>query len=199
MKLFGQYLIDKGHVSQKQLLECLIEQSNLMQSIPKLCFDHKILEENDIFEILKSQATSKKDFVTLATDMGLWSQEKQDKLEAESKKSRPKIGQLLIEKGIIPNEKLAQILADYFVVCDQEKAAIAESIQIRISEQIRMTTTDFLALREIMALAESIGNLDLHFDFIEFIFKYESGHEKEACEKDRLALLQKYAAPAKAA
>lgn len=192
MKLFGQYLVEKGHVTQRQLLECLIEQSNLMHSVPKVCLEHSLLEDKDIFDILRQQAYSKKDFVTIATDMGLWTDEKQKKLEEESQKSRPLIGELLLSKGYLQAEKMSNILAEFFQAYEAEKELLNRKIQDLITKELSSNQTDFLNIREIMSLADLAGDADLNFILVEFIFKHESNDDLAAREKDKQTMLAPY-------
>lgn len=192
MKLFGQYLVEKGHVTQRQLLECLIEQSNLMHSVPKICMDHNLLSDSDIFDILRQQAYSKKDFVTIATDMGLWTDEKQKKLEDESQKSRPLIGELLLNKGYLQTEKMSHVLAEFFQACEAEKELLSKKIHELVQKELSAKETDFLNIREIMSLADLIGDTDLNFNLVEFVFKHESNDDLESREKDKQAVLAPY-------
>ncbi len=111
--MFGQHLVSKGLITEKQLFIALEQQQQSCVSIGRLAFQEQILELDQIIEILERQEGSQMLFGELAVVLGMFTPEQRDHLVAIQKESTPPLGQVLAELGMLDVEVLEGELEAY--------------------------------------------------------------------------------------
>jgi hypothetical protein len=107
-------LIDRGLLSEGDLIRALEEQETTRISVGRLAFEQGELELDDIVAILERQREgSKMRFCALAVQMGLLEDHKRKRLLELHEESKPPLGQILISMGLLAPEIVAEELDAY--------------------------------------------------------------------------------------
>jgi hypothetical protein len=114
MKLFGEFLVERGLVSEKDLVDAIIEQISLTPSLPVLVHQYGLLTHGELIRALGHQARSKKDFKSACQELGLWTDLHEAKVEELLAALRIPIGQILIKKNLLSFEVLRRSLDEFF-------------------------------------------------------------------------------------
>jgi hypothetical protein len=104
---FTEYLIEQNLLSTDQVVEAMLIQLKTQPSNSELVYDLGIFSNNNFLKILLNQQMANSDFITSAKNLGLWSQEIEEKLVKKIKNLEPKLGDILIQKGYIEFEKIS--------------------------------------------------------------------------------------------
>ncbi len=110
--LFGQYLYHAGHISFMNLIDAIIWQRGTRDSYGKIAKGWGILKHEDIILILKNQKPSEK-FGECALRLCLITPIQQIDILNEQRKKQRLIGEFFIEKGILPLDKLQDIMIKF--------------------------------------------------------------------------------------
>ena len=124
MKLFGEFLVERGIITQFQLLEALIDQMRVLPPVCELVFQSKILTDEANLKILKEQSVRQTGYVEAASSLGFWTPEIATKLEELSAKQRIPLGAILIRKGFSKTENLSKALDEFVeeIIPEEPKA-----------------------------------------------------------------------------
>lgn len=115
MKLFGEFLVEKGHIQEDILVQAIVQQVSLLPSAPEIILQRKLLPHNQLLAILKHQAQWQTDFSMSAQALGLWSPELRSAILKSIAEVRMPLGQILINMGALEAEALPHLLDEYFV------------------------------------------------------------------------------------
>ena len=110
---FGQYLINRGKVSEEDILDALDIQKRQTVPVGKIALAQKILTRKQVLKILNAQADTTKYFGEVAIELGYLSKEDIDKLLKIQNKKRPRIGEILIAMQKIDENTLNEELENY--------------------------------------------------------------------------------------
>lgn len=123
MKLFGEFLVEKGLLSEQQLLESVIEQLSVLPSVPEVLHKHGLLSHADLLKALKYQTKHKVDFVRACRILNVWTAQLESTVQQIVDEQREPIGQIFIKKGLLDSDQLTQALQDFFhnLAADQLK------------------------------------------------------------------------------
>lgn len=113
-KLFGEYLVDKGLISEDQLLDALIAQIEEQSSVVKIVRDLDLIKKTDILKVLKQQVKDQTSFLETASKMSLWNADKNLKLFEFMSTERTPLGEILVGKKYLDIGKLTSALDDFF-------------------------------------------------------------------------------------
>ena len=117
---FGEYLIEKGHVSMQQVLDALDRQREMIVTIGRLARREKILSDDQIYMILNRQTETHTPFGEAAVEMGFLSDEQLQELLA-LQLNRPKIGEILVSMNAISKDKMEEELVSFIEIRKQQE------------------------------------------------------------------------------
>lgn len=118
--LFGEFLLDQGLVKEEELVSALDEQQKNKMPLGQMAVQKGLLDSKDLYKVLTEQRKRLRDandFGRIAMEMGLLKEEQVNELVESQSTTNELLGNLLVGKGILPREKLVQLLRDYNSVC----------------------------------------------------------------------------------
>ena len=135
-KYFGEFLVEKGVITEENLVDALIEQ---IASTPPLCqviSQKKILPTNKVFEAFRFQQDHQVEFMQACKSIGVWTQEVQVKTSSFLDEIRKPLGHILVSKGLIDLKKLTNMLDEF--LSELSLAPIKESESISVSAPVKI-------------------------------------------------------------
>jgi hypothetical protein len=112
-KYFGEFLVEKGVITEENLVDALIEQ---LANTPPLCQvirQKKILPTQKIFEAFRFQQDNQVEFMQACKAIGSWTQEVQERVFTSLDEIRKPLGHILVSKGLIDLKKLTNMLDEF--------------------------------------------------------------------------------------
>jgi hypothetical protein len=112
-KYFGEFLVEKGVITEENLVDALIEQ---LANTPPLCQvirQKKILSTQKIFEAFRFQQDNQVEFMQACKAIGSWTQEVQERVFTSLDEIRKPLGHILVSKGLIDLKKLTNMLDEF--------------------------------------------------------------------------------------
>ena len=122
-KYFGEFLVEKGVITEENLVDALIEQ---LANTPPLCqviHQKKILSSAKIFEAFRFQQDNQVEFMQACKAIGAWTQEVQEKAFNSLDDIRKPLGHILVSKGLIDLKKLTNMLDEFLSQLSMAPAA----------------------------------------------------------------------------
>jgi hypothetical protein len=122
-KYFGEFLVEKGVITEENLVDALIEQ---LANTPPLCqviHQKKILSSAKIFEAFRFQQDNQVEFMQACKAIGAWTQEVQEKAFNCLDDIRKPLGHILVSKGLIDLKKLTNMLDEFLSQLSMAPAA----------------------------------------------------------------------------
>ncbi len=110
---FGQYLVQRGVISQLQLQEALALQERQNQLLGALAAARGYMQEDHIRETIQRQKTLDLPFGTVAVRLGFLSPRQLDDLLFTQNVHTTHVGEALMELGHLSNEVFSRVLQDY--------------------------------------------------------------------------------------
>lgn len=110
---FGQYLVQRGMISQVQLQEALALQERRNQLVGTLAAARGYMREEQIRETIRRQKTLDLPFGTVAARLGFLSPRQLDDLLFTQNVHTTHVGEALMELGHLSNEAFSRMLQDY--------------------------------------------------------------------------------------
>ncbi len=111
VKFFGQYLLEKGRISNDQLLDAVEYQNSTNARLGTLAIERGVLSEDQVREVNQQQKTTDRLFGDLAVDLGYLTPDQLADLVEIQKTARLFLGEALVEKGFMTPEELERELA----------------------------------------------------------------------------------------
>ena len=114
--LFGEFLLGQGLVKEDELVSALDEQQQNKMPMGQMAVQKGFLDSKSLFKVLTEQRKRLRDandFGVIAIEMGLLNQGQIDELVESQSTTNELLGNLLVGKGIVPREKLVEILREY--------------------------------------------------------------------------------------
>lgn len=112
-RLFGNFLVEQGYITQEQLLTAIVHQLKVTPSTAEVVFEKKLLgipEQLLIFEIQQRKGL---DYRSAAKEANLWGDSLFESVSSIIQKMRPPLGEVLTELQFIAAEMLAEALNSY--------------------------------------------------------------------------------------
>jgi hypothetical protein len=113
MKLFGEYLIEKGIVTEKALLSALIEQIKLSPSVCEIVFQDALIPPADLLRAITIQSKKQIGFMEACKELGLWTDEVMNLVKSKASAARTPVGQILIKQGAATFDVLTHALDEF--------------------------------------------------------------------------------------
>ncbi len=118
--LFGEFLLNQGLVKEDDLVSALDEQQQNKMPMGQMAVQKGLLDSKDLFKVLTEQRKRLRDandFGRIAMEMGMLNETQVNELVESQTTTNELLGNLLVGKGILPREKLVQVLRDFNSVC----------------------------------------------------------------------------------
>lgn len=112
-KYFGEFLVEKGVISQENLVDALIEQIATTPPLCQVIYQKKILPTTKVFEIFRYQQDQQVEFIQACKSLGVWTKEVQDRAFETIDELRKPLGHILVSKGLIDLKKLTHMLDEF--------------------------------------------------------------------------------------
>ena len=125
-KFFGQFLVEKGYITQSQLLDALEHQQNHIVRLGEVAIKNGYMTTAQVETVNHEQRRTDKFFGELALDMGFLTREQLDKTITIQKYSHIFLGEILIEKGILTHDQTIKYLFEFQE--DQKPIASLEDV-----------------------------------------------------------------------
>jgi len=113
--MFGKHLVDRGLLTEKQLLDALEKQSSTHSSAGRVAFELGFFDLNQVLEVIAEQESGDGSlrFCAQAVALGLLTSDQRLELLAAQGDSRIPLGQTLVTMGLLSPDKVTQELDDY--------------------------------------------------------------------------------------
>ena len=113
MPRFGQYLINNDIVTETMVMEALVIQQKRQENIARLAISKKYLSVKQVLTVFNRLADSSASFTDMAENLGYLTVSEVDMLKQQQRQSRPKIGEILVEMGVLKPATLDVMLEKY--------------------------------------------------------------------------------------
>lgn len=113
IKFFGQYLLEKGRVSNQQLLAAVEHHNGKNLRIGAISVNMGFLTDDQVIDVLERQRTTDKLFGELAVGLGYLGIGQLQEVLDEQRKSRIFIGEAFVALGILDREQLDNELVQF--------------------------------------------------------------------------------------
>ena len=110
---FGQFLVNNDTISEALLMEALIKQKQSEETIARIAVAKRILSVKQMLAILNQQADSCDSFTTVALSLGYLTKDEVDVLLDLQQQSRPMLGEILVEMGVMDEMALDTMLIKF--------------------------------------------------------------------------------------
>lgn len=112
---FGDYLVTEGLATQDGIARALAEQRRRQVPLGLLAIHSGVLDPDDVHRLLKAQTLRRTwiRFGELAVQMRMLEPEQVTQLLQQQVGSRPRLGQILIENGVLGSDQLASLLRGF--------------------------------------------------------------------------------------
>jgi len=110
---FGEFLIEKGHITRKQLIQGWIEQESIIGSPAKIAFENSLVPEDQLVQVLDLSARTGQSFRESCTALNIWTHELNKTLNQLSHIARLPIGQILVKQRSLPLMKMVAAFEEY--------------------------------------------------------------------------------------
>ncbi len=105
---FGDFLVTEGRATQDEIARALAEQRRRQVPLGLLAIHGCVLQPDDVHRVLKAQTLRRTwlRFGELALQMQMLDEEQVDRLLQQQSGSRPRLGQVLVENGVLDDDQL---------------------------------------------------------------------------------------------
>lgn len=117
-KLFGDFLVTKGLISEEILLEVLIDQVQGLPSIPEVVYRERLLLPKQQLEILRTQTVNKCSYRQACEQLGYWNKNFADKIVNYLDALRKPLGQLVLARTNVKISDLTKALDEYLSLAE---------------------------------------------------------------------------------
>lgn len=155
MKLFGEYLVEKGVIGPEALAEALVEQVRRTPSVCQVVHDQRLLSIADFLAVMARQSRDRGGFVEACRALGHWNEAMQARIEEAVAAVRIPLGQLLVERGAARFEDLSRALDEFLADVETPKRSVATAT---VEEGVLADLKEILAdgrREEVLALIDA--------------------------------------------
>lgn len=112
-KFFGRFLVERGLISELELVLALIEQLKSVPPIPEILLQEELMTAPEISRVFDYQARKGCDFLTAAVALKFWNDDCSRLVNDFTTKKKTLLGEILISRGLIKFEVLVDVLDDF--------------------------------------------------------------------------------------
>ena len=158
VKFFGQFLIEKGVIDKKQLLDAVEYQQNVNIKLGTLAIDRGFMNHEQVQEIIELQKKENKFFGELAVEKGYLTEEQLNELLNQQKSDRVYLGEALVEKGYLSLAELEKFLKEFKESQEKDIDLIMKSMQ-NISDVKHIDIMISVTLNMLRRIADISGKI----------------------------------------
>lgn len=156
MKLFGQYLVDKGVISKSDLVRALIIQLENTPSITSVILENDLLTTDQLYQIFQLQADHKSGFIEAARELGCWGTKIQEQVEKILSSKRKPIGEILVKLGATEISNISKALDEFLGELGSAPVQAAAAAPVPVAKEENLETEVVDILSEIEAIEETV-------------------------------------------
>ncbi len=113
MRLFGKHLIQRGLVTESQLVEALDNQRRLTPTIGNVAREAGKLTVHQVLQVLDRQEETGDRFLATAVELGFLRESDVSTLLRRQRAGRPQLGRLLVTMGCLSEQALMHEICVY--------------------------------------------------------------------------------------
>lgn len=113
--LFGQYLVKRNVVGLDAVLDALIMQSKATPTLCEAVYSAKLLTSTQQLAVMERQALRRCDYRTACVELGVWTEDLEDRALSHMYKTRPPFGHFLLQAGHVTFDQLTTALEQFVV------------------------------------------------------------------------------------
>jgi hypothetical protein len=182
-KYFGDYLIQKGVLTDEHLVDALIEQLGSTPSLCQVVHQQKMLPPHTILEAFRYQQDHQVEFLEACRAIGVWSTELQGTATTVLEAVRKPLGQILVNRGLVDLKKLTYML-DEFLSQIAAATPAPEAVAPPASAVATDATVDTFQPGILMELGESFDDKKKKIARTALVLlKENSGGDMQICRK----------------
>lgn len=143
-KYFGEFLIEKGVITEEHLVEALVEQISTTPPVCQVVVDKKIIPAKKVFEAFRYQQENNVEFIQACKAIGAWTQEVQDRVFTVLDDMRRPLGHILVKKGLIDLKKLTSMLDEFMsqITTTVARPAVQAPVAAPVSSDMTVSLED---------------------------------------------------------
>lgn len=122
MKFFGDYLIEKGLVTEERLVEALLDQVKALPTVAEIVVEKSWLDKGSILKVFGLQSSRNLEFRQACKELGLWKDQYDFEIKKEITRQRTPLGHLLCKAGVLSAEILSKNLEEFIALQSTGKA-----------------------------------------------------------------------------
>jgi hypothetical protein len=122
MLFFGNHLVQRGLVTEAQLVEALDNQRRLTSTIGHVAREAGKLTVHEVLQVLNRQAEKGGRFLEAAVELGYLAERDVAALLSRQRASRPPLGELLVQMDYVTEPVLMRELAVYLAEAGDQAA-----------------------------------------------------------------------------
>lgn len=164
VKFFGQYLLEKGKITPKQLLAALSYQKEINQPIGAIALEKGYLSAEQIRKIHLEQRRTDKKFGEIAIDFGYITKEQLDELLKVQAKRKLYLGEALVKKGFLSEEELDKELKQYWDEQERDELKIDAFIKEMKNSHIVEAFIDLIIKMHLRLAREIVKISNYHME-----------------------------------
>lgn len=108
---FGEYLVENGLIDMEQLDAALEEQQRRRGHLPRLLIEQGLMSDESIVLAMERAKCADLSLLEVAEQRGDITAEQRVEIEQRHRESGPRLGELMVEMGMIDNETRIRSLA----------------------------------------------------------------------------------------
>jgi len=116
---FGQFLVNSDVVTEVMVFEALVMQEKRQENIARIAIGKRFLTVKQVLTIFNKQTDSCVRFTDMAVSLGYLTASEVSELLSLQQQSRPMLGEILVEMGVMDNTTL-NLMLDKFGVLAKE-------------------------------------------------------------------------------
>lgn len=146
-RFFGQYLLEKGRITSKQLLDALESQKQISTPIGIMALERGMLTAEQIKQVLQQQKRNNQRFGEIAIALGFLTQAQLNELlDSQDASHRVKLGDALVSKGYLTVETLEKEFKDYNKEAEKFASEVSDAFSNVAHKNIVKTFTDLMLM-----------------------------------------------------
>jgi len=115
---FGQFLVNNDIVTEVMVFEALLMQEKRQENIARIAIGKRFLTVKQVLTIFNKQTDSCVSFTDMAVSLGYLTASEVSELLSLQQQSRPMLGEILVEMGVMDNGTLNVMLDKFGVLAN---------------------------------------------------------------------------------
>lgn len=113
MKFFGEYLVEKKILTSDQVITALLKQINGIPTVAEIVHQKKMIQSEDLMEILKLQHENKSSFIDAAMEIGVWNDGIENEINRQIQANRVPLWQIVNDLNFAKTETISKAFDEF--------------------------------------------------------------------------------------